>query len=89
MNVFILTILLVSFLNNVTSITSTNYPVMLKNNYLRFILLSDKRNIKIFKEFKHFYNKSIICIGQGVSDYNNNLSEDEKTILEVILSLCY
>ena len=89
MNVFILTILLVSFLYNVTSITNTNYPVMFKNSYLRFILLSDKKNIKIFKEFKHFYNKSIVCIGQGVSDYNNNLSDDEKTLLEAILSLCY
>jgi hypothetical protein len=92
MNTVILTILLISFLNNVSSITS-NYGVGLKNSYLKFILLSDKRNIKIFKEFKNFYkicyNKSISCIGQGVSDYNNKLTEDEKTILEAIISLCY
>ena len=92
MNTVILTILLISFLNNVSSITS-NYGVRLKNSYLKIILLSDKRNIKIFKEFKNFYkicyNKSISCIGQGVSDYNNKLTEDEKTILEAIISLCY
>ena len=92
MNTVILTILLISFLNNITSI-SNNYGTSLKNSYLKQLLLSDKRNIKIFKEFKNFYkicyDKSISCIGQGVSDYNNKLTEHEKTILEVIISLCY
>ena len=92
MNTVILTILFISLLNNVTSISS-NYGIRFKNSYLKLLLLSDKRNIKIFKEFKNFYkicyNKSISCIGQGVSDYNNKLTEDEKTILETIISLCY
>ena len=92
MNTVILTILLISFLNNISSI-STNYGARFKNSYLKLILLSDKRNIKIFKEFKNFYkicyNKSISCIGQGVSDYNNKLTEDEKTIVEAIISLYY
>ena len=91
MNIFILTILLISFLNNVNSLTS-NYCVIIKNNYLKLLLLSDKRNIKIFKEFKNFYkicyNKSISCIGQGISDYNT-LTDDEKTIVEAIISLYY
>jgi hypothetical protein len=92
MNTVILTILLISFLNNVTSI-SNNYGASLKNSYLKLLLLRDKRNIKIFKNFKNFYkicyNKSISCIGQGVSDYNNKLTEDEKTIVEAIISLYY
>ena len=102
MNTVILTILLISFLNNVSSITSI-CGARFKNNYLKLILLSDKRNIKIFKEFKNFYkifkefknfykicyNKSISCIVQGVSDYNNKLTEDEKTIIEAIISLYY
>jgi hypothetical protein len=92
MNTVILTILLISFLNNVSSITSI-CGARFKNNYLKLILLSDKRNIKIFKEIKNFYkicyNKSISCIGQGVSDYNNKLTEDEKTIVEAIISLYY
>ena len=91
MNTVILTILLISFLTNVSSIT-TNYGASLKNSYLKLLLLSDKRNIKIFKEFKNFYkicyNKSISCIGQGISDYNT-LTEDEKTIVEAIISLYY
>jgi hypothetical protein len=92
MNTVILTILLISFLNNVSSI-SNNYGIRLKNSYLKLILLSDKRNIKIFKDFKNFYkicyNKSISCVGQGISDYNNKLTEDEKTIVEAIISLYY
>jgi hypothetical protein len=92
MNTVILTILLISFLNNVSSI-SNNYGIRFKNSYLKQILLSDKRNIKIFKDFKNFYkicyNKSISCIGQGISDYNNKLTEDEKTIVEAIISLYY
>ena len=91
MNIVILSILFISLLNNVTSITS-NYGASLKNSYLKLLLLSDKRNIKIFKEFKNFYkicyNKSISCIGQGISDYNT-LTEDEKTIVEAIISLYY
>ena len=91
MNIVILSILFISLLNNVTSITS-NYGASLKNSYLKLLLLSDKINIKIFKEFKNFYkicyNKSISCIGQGISDYNT-LTEDEKTIVEAIISLYY
>jgi len=46
MNTVILTILLISFLNNVSSITSI-CGARFKNSYLKLILLSDKRNIKI------------------------------------------
>ena len=91
MNIVILSILFISLLNNVTSISS-NYGASLKNSYLKLLLLSDKRNIKIFKNFKNFYkicyNKSISCIGQGISDYNT-LTDDEKTIVEAIISLYY
>jgi hypothetical protein len=92
MNIFILTILFISFLNNVSSITS-NCGARIKNSYLKLILFSDKRNIKIFKEIKNFYKicyeKSISSIGEGISDYNNKLTENEKTIIETIISLCY
>ena len=91
MNIVILTVLFISILHNVNSITS-NCGNRFKNNYLKLLLLSDKRNIKIFKGFKNFYkicyNKSMTTIGQGIYDYNR-LSEDEKTILETIISLCY
>jgi hypothetical protein len=92
MNIFILTIVVISFLNNVISTTS-NYSTRFKNSYLKVILLGDKRNIKIFKDFKNFYKicyeKSIASIGQGICDYNNKLTEEEKQIVELIISLCY
>ncbi len=92
MNIVILTIILISFLNNVTSISS-NYGNRIKNNYLKLVLFGDKRNIKILKELNNFYkicyNKSISCISQGISDYNTKLTEDEKQIVEAIISLCY
>ena len=92
MNIVILTILLISFLNNVTSVSSSCCK-RFKNNYLKLILLSDKRNIKIFKDFNNFYKicyyKSMATVAQGMSDYNKKLTEDEKTIIETIISLCY
>lgn len=96
MNIVILSILLISLLNNVSSI-STNYGTIygtsFRNNYLKLILLGDKRNIKIFKGIKNFYKicyeKSIASVGQGVCDYNNKLTEEEKTIVEAIISLYY
>jgi hypothetical protein len=92
MNIVILTIVLISFLNNVSS-TSSNYSTRFKNSYLKVILLGDKRNIKIFKDFKNFYKicyeKSIASVGQGICDYNTKLTDDEKTIIETIISLCY
>ena len=91
MNIVIFTFFIISFLNNVSFITS-NCAVRFKNSYLKIILLSDKRNIKIFKEFNNFYkiycNKSILSIVQGISNYNN-LTDDDKIIIETIISLCY
>jgi hypothetical protein len=91
MNVFFLTILFISFLNNVSSIT-TSKCIALKNRYLRIILLSDKKNIKIFKRYKNFYkicyNEASLNIIKVISNYNS-LTEDEKTLFETILSLCY
>ena len=69
-----------------------SYGIIIKNSYLKLILLSDKRNIKIFKEVKHFYKicyqTTIASIGEGICDYNK-LSEHDKEIIETIISLCY
>ena len=91
MNIVILTFLCISFLN-ICSSSVNNNGILIKNKFLKILLLSDKRNIKIFKEVKNLYkicyNKSIDTIIQGLSDYNN-LSEDDKLIIEAIISLCY
>jgi hypothetical protein len=65
----------------------------MRNTGLRLFVLRDRNSIKLFKHIKRFYekcyNKSISCIGQGISDYNNNLSEEDRIIIETIISLCY
>lgn len=92
MNIVILTVLLLNFLYNTKASTMNNNGIIIKNKILKVILLGNKRNMQLFKEVKNFYkicyNKSIDTIIQGVSDYNN-LSEDEKLIIETIFSLCY
>jgi hypothetical protein len=47
---------------------------------------------KIMKTIKNkleiYYNKSIVSIAEGITTYNE-LSEDDKTIIETIISSCY
>jgi hypothetical protein len=63
-----------------------------RNNSLKFILFKDKNNIKLLKKLKNYYelyyNKSIAKISEGIYEYNA-LSEDQKTIIETVISLCY
>jgi hypothetical protein len=35
------------------------------------------------------YNKSIVSLAEGMNDYNSNFTEEEKFIIETIISLCY
>jgi len=64
----------------------------LKNVGLRFLVFKKKNVPIILKKFKNFYNacynKSIASVGEGVCEFNN-LSDEDKTIIETILSLCY
>jgi len=92
MSVVILTVLLLSFLCNTKASSINNNGIMIKNKILKFILFNDTKNIKIYKEINKFYkicyNKSITGIIQKVTEYNN-LSEEEKELIEAIISLCY
>ena len=69
-----------------------NYTNRLRNTTLRIFLFKERKMLNIIKNFKFYYTKyyekSIACIGEGIIDYNN-LSEEEKTIIEAIISLCY
>ena len=92
MNTFIFITMILYLVNSVYS-TSNNYGIRIRNTSLRIFVLKDKKTMKIFKEFKKFYelcyNKSVASIGKGISDYNSNLSEDDRIIIETIISLCY
>jgi len=65
----------------------------LKKYSLRYILLnSDKKMVKMFKlvndTSKCYYNKLVGSFAEGISKYNT-LSEEDRTIIETIVSLCY
>jgi hypothetical protein len=67
-----------------------------KFNYNRFalrcIIFKEKKISKIMKKIKNYieiyHNKSIVTLAEGITTYND-LSEDEKTLIESIISFCY
>ena len=71
--------------------TSTNYNNLRLRNYgLRLIVFKEKKLNKILLEVKkiieNYHNKSIIITAQGINTYNE-LSEEDKLILETVISL--
>jgi len=84
-------ILILSALN-IIAIDINYNRYKLRNFGLRFLVFKEKKAPKLFKRFQHFYercyNKSITSIAKGVNDYNE-LSEDDRLIIETIISLCY
>ena len=59
---------------------------------LRYIIFKEKKVAKILKNIIHtieiYHNKSIVSVAEGVASFND-LSEDEKTLIETVISLCY
>jgi len=88
--IFIISSILMSL---VASIDINYNRYKLKNYGLRILVLKKKRAPKIINAIKKFYDKcyekSIVSIAEGMNDYNNNFTEEEKIIIETILSLCY
>jgi len=69
-----------------------NFNNNLKSTYLRLFIFGDKNNYLIFKNFNKlkrlYYNKAMVSLSDGITNYNT-LSEEDKIIIETILSLCY
>jgi hypothetical protein len=59
---------------------------------LRLIIFKEKKLGKMIKNMKNMYNlcynKAIVSTAEGIHAYNE-MSEDEKTLVEAVLSLCY
>ena len=89
-----LTLLLVSILpvNSSINIKITNTNHLLRNTSLRLIILTKKTSPKCIQEFKDFYTvcytKVIASINKKLIEYNS-LSEEDRTLIETIISLCY
>jgi hypothetical protein len=71
---------------NSSIIHYNNYNVF-KNSYLRLIVFKKKIFVKLYKNCYKCYNINFETLNQIMYKYNS-LSEDDKTILETILSLC-
>lgn len=60
---------------------------------LRFLVFKKKNAPKMIhalkKIYDKYYNKSIVSLAEGMNDYNSNFTEEEKFIIETIISLCY
>ena len=69
-----------------------NFNHNLNRLALRCVIFKEKKLIKIMKNLKNnldiYHNKSIVCVAEGIISYND-LSEDEKTLIEAVISLCY
>jgi hypothetical protein len=95
---FILLFIAINLIGLVNSATNNyNYPLMARNTALRFILSNEYKktefivkNLNIFK--KYIYEK---IQSKTISNYYDlcvhyySMTEDDKTILENIISLCY
>ena len=76
--------------NSINSNFNLNYNI--NRLALRCVIFKEKKITKALKNFanllKIYHNKSIVSVAEGIVTYNE-LSEDDKTIIETIISLCY
>jgi|LakMenEpi03Aug12_release.lakeMendotaPanAssembly.Ray.scaffolds.fasta_scaffold695030_2 hypothetical protein len=93
MNIVILLISFILFMSNNIVFINCNYcTIRLRNTAFRMVIFKEKKIPNLIKKFSNFYKicyeKSIASLGAGMCDYTS-LSEDEKTLIETVISLCY
>jgi hypothetical protein len=92
-NIFNLLLLLNIFylLKNSVS-TNLSGHCRIRNLALRMIVFKEKKLSKILLRLKNlsniYYNKAIVSTAEGIIKYND-LPDDDKTIIEAIISFCY
>jgi hypothetical protein len=72
---------------------TSNYNTLKLRNYgLRLIVFKEKKLNRLLIEIKRitdvYYNKILVHTAQGINTYNE-LSEEDKILIETVLSLCY
>jgi len=86
-------IIIFSLLNAFTSIDINYSKYKMKIYGLKVLVFKKKNAPKIFKTFKNYcnicYYKTIVSLADGINDYNNNFTDDQKFIIETLISLCY
>lgn len=94
---FVLLFIAVNLIGLVNSISNNKYPLMARNTALRILLSNEYKktefilkNIKIFS--KYIYEKiqsKTISKYYDICGHYYSMSEDDKTMIETIVSLCY
>ena len=84
---------LLNLLNNIfVNCINSVYNIRLRNFGLRLIVFKEKKIAKFLKGIKNFteiyYYKAIVHTADGINAYNE-LSDDDKIIIETVIALCY
>jgi hypothetical protein len=95
MNKLLIVSVLINLIN-IIMIYSISINSRIRNVGLRIIVFKEKRLGKILNgiknDFKYlsqiYYNKVLVCTAEGINTYNE-LSEDDKILIETVLALCY
>ncbi len=84
--------LIILFSNNIVCICNNYYSNRLRNTALRLYLFKQKNLENILKRFSNIYekiyNKSLISVSEGITEYYS-LTEEERIIIETVISLIY
>lgn len=71
---------------------NSNYNIRIRNTGLRMIIFKEKKFPKILEKLRNLYElcyiKTLASVSEGICEYNN-LSEEERTLIETIIALCY
>ena len=76
--------------SNEWSLSCNSVKNIIRNKTLRYMIFKEKKIIYMLKYFKKqtqlYYNKTIVSISEGIEKYNN-LSDEDKIIVDTIYSL--
>jgi hypothetical protein len=91
MNIFLLYALLFCFSKMIYA-EKRHINMVMRNYALRCFIVKQKKIPILMNKFKNFYKlcyeKTLSSISDGVINYNQ-LSDDEKTLIEAVISLAY
>jgi hypothetical protein len=84
-------VLLLNLISIILAITKNN-NIRLRNFGLRLIVFKEKKVHKLLNAFnynlKKYQDKAIVYIADCINSYNE-LSEDDRLLIETVISLCY
>jgi hypothetical protein len=84
-------VLLLNLINIILAITKNN-NIRLRNFGLRLIVFKEKKVKKLLNIFNYnlnkYQDKAIVYIADCINSYNE-LSEDDRLLIETVISLCY